>query len=69
MSRDLARTSEPRCSTTSELDERLNDAYDENGVDRSLIRWSLSQSPTERVMTVEESLNALASLRRICPPR
>ena len=62
MSRDLARTSEPRCSTTSELDERLNDAYDENGVDRS-------QTPTERVMSVEESLNALASLRRICPPR
>ena len=69
MSRDLARTSELRCSTTSELDERLNDAYDENGVDRSLIRWSLSQTPTERVMSVEESLNALASLRRICPPR
>jgi hypothetical protein len=69
MSSVSPRPSEPAHSITSELEERLNDAYDENGVDRSLIRWSLSQSPTERVMSVEESLNALASLRRICPPR
>ena len=38
-------------------------AYDENGVDRSLIRWSLSLTPTERVRSVEETLNALATLR------
>ena len=56
-------------SIASELNERWGDVCDENGVDRSLIRWSLSQSPTERVMTVEESLNALATLRRIRPPR
>lgn len=56
-------------SATQELNERLRDAYDANGVDRSLIRWSLAQSPTERVMAVEEALNALATVRRIDPPR
>lgn len=52
-----------------ELDQRFRDAYDENGVDRALIRWSLARTPTERVMAVEESLNALATVRRIDPPR
>jgi hypothetical protein len=52
-----------------ELEERFRDAYDEDGVDRSLIRWSLSLTPTERVMAVEETLNALATVRRITPAR
>jgi hypothetical protein len=52
-----------------ELEQRFRDAYDENGVDRSLIRWSLSLTPTERVMAVEETLNALATMRRITPAR
>jgi len=62
-------SSEHDDSVTKELNERLRDAYDENGVDRSLIRWSLARSPTERVMAVEEALNALATVRRIDPPR
>lgn len=52
-----------------EIEERFREAYDENGVDRSLIRWSLTQTPTERVMGVEETLNALATVRRISSPR
>lgn len=47
-----------------ELDQRFEEAYDANGVDRSLIRWSLSCTPTERVRAVEETLNALATLKR-----
>jgi len=46
-----------------ELDERFAAAYDENGVDRSLIRWSLAHTPTERVIAVEETLSALATAR------
>lgn len=52
-----------------ELEQRFRDAYDENGVDRSLIRYSLSLSPTERVRAVEETLNALATVRRVTPAR
>lgn len=56
-------------SVDAELDARFRAAYDANGVDRSLIRWSLTQTPTERVRAVEETLNALATVRRIEPPR
>lgn len=52
-------------SVDRELAEMFEAAYDENGVDRSLIRWSLSLTPTERVRSVEETLNALATLRRV----
>lgn len=51
-----------------EVEQRFEEAYDENGVDRSLIRWSLSRTPTERVMAVEETLNALATLKRRATP-
>lgn len=47
-----------------ELNRRFEEAYDENGVDRSLIHWNLGRTPTERVMAVEETLSALATLKR-----
>jgi len=53
----------------ADLERRFRAAYDENGVDRSLIRWNLSLTPTERVRSLEATLNALATLRRIEPPR
>lgn len=56
-------------SILDELNQRLREAYDDNGVDRSLIRWSLARTPTERVRAVEESLNALATVRRLDMPR
>ena len=59
----------PEDSVDAELDARFRAAYDTNGVDRSLIRWNLTQTPTERVRAVEETLNALATVRRIEPPR
>lgn len=59
----------PEDSVDAELDARFRAAYDANGVDRSLIRWNLTQTPTERVRAVEETLNALATVRRIGPPR
>lgn len=48
-----------------ELARRFEEAYDENGVDRTLIRATLLQTPTERVMAIEETLTALATVRRI----
>ncbi len=53
----------------AELEVRFRDAYDDNGVDRSLIRWNLARTPTERVRAVEATLNALSTLRRLDGPR
>lgn len=60
---------EPKDSVDADLDVRFRQAYDANGVDRSLIRWNSAQTPTERVRAVEETLNPLATVRRIGPPR
>ena len=38
--------------------------YDDNGVDRSLIRWMLGLSPTERLEYVQGSIDLQASVRR-----
>ena len=51
----------------AELDERLRAAYDENGVDLSLIRSNLTKTPTDRVRELEDLLNVLATARRIAP--
>jgi hypothetical protein len=37
--------------------------YDENGLDLSLVRYSLSPTPTERLKAVENFMNAMASVR------
>jgi hypothetical protein len=66
---DRSLRSAPGSAVACDLDARIEAAYDENGVDRSLIRWSLARTPTERVRAVEETLNALATVRRISPPR
>jgi hypothetical protein len=52
-----------------DLAVRFEASYDRNGVDRSLIRYNLTKSPTERVRAVEATLNALGRLRRLTPAR
>jgi hypothetical protein len=42
--------------------------YDENGVDLSLVRYSLSLTPTQRLKAVENFMNAMASVRTATPP-
>lgn len=39
-------------------------AYDEVGVDLTLIRWMLSLSPTERLQVAQESAESLLRMRR-----
>jgi hypothetical protein len=39
--------------------------YDENGVDLSLVRYSLSLTPTERLKAIENFMNAMASVRSV----
>ncbi len=37
--------------------------YDEDGIDRSLIRWMLELTPTERLRLADETIALLASVR------
>jgi hypothetical protein len=39
--------------------------YDEDGVDRSLIRWMLSLSPTERLLAVQSSIELASGVRAL----
>ncbi|HWA71097.1 MAG TPA: hypothetical protein VG937_02115 [Polyangiaceae bacterium] len=47
--------------------DAANSDYDENGVDLSLVRYSLSLTPTQRLKAVENFMNAMASVRRAPP--
>jgi hypothetical protein len=42
--------------------------FDENGVDLTLIRYTLSLSPTERLRSVENFMNAMSTVRRPVNP-
>lgn len=44
--------------------EEASPTYDENGVDRSLIRWMLTLTPDERLAYLESSLRLVESVRR-----
>jgi hypothetical protein len=41
--------------------------YDENGVDLTLVRYTLSLTPSERLKAVENFMNAMASVRAVPP--
>jgi hypothetical protein len=41
--------------------------YDANGVDLSLVRYTLSLTPTQRLKAVENFMNAMASVRAVPP--
>lgn len=56
MSERVVRVSEPR-----EADAR---DFDENGVDLTLVRYSLALSPTERLKSLENFMNAMTTVRR-----
>jgi glycyl-tRNA synthetase beta subunit len=48
-----------------QLRARLSAAYDEDGVDRSLIRACLDRTPDERLADLEASVEFLQSARRL----
>ncbi len=62
-------TPSDRADVDEELRARFAEAYDESGVDRSLIRLYLGLTPTERLLSLENQLNALATVRRLTPAR
>ncbi|QDG53965.1 hypothetical protein FIV42_25445 [Persicimonas caeni] len=40
-----------------------SDEYADSGVDRSLIRWMLSLSPTERLLAIQQQVNAVRQMK------
>ncbi|MCP4111601.1 MAG: hypothetical protein GY749_39790 [Desulfobacteraceae bacterium] len=44
----------------SDLSEQ---AYSEDGVDLTLIRWMLSLTPTERLQVLQQNINAIEKLK------
>ncbi len=66
MSTGAVSTEEP----AAERSESADPDYDEDGVDRSLIRWMLALTPTERVRAAEdfaESAGVVQGVRRSIP--
>ena len=47
--------------------DAANPDHDENGVDLSLVRYSLSLTPTQRLKAVENFMNAMATVRTALP--
>ena len=41
---------------TDRFEAASDDVYDENGVDRSLIRWFLSLTPMERLAALDDAM-------------
>ncbi len=43
------------------------ETYDEQGVDLTLVRYTLGLSPTERLRALENFMNAMASVKPVPP--
>ena len=39
-------------------------AYNDEGVDLTLIRWTLSMSPAERLQTLQDFIDSITEMRR-----
>jgi hypothetical protein len=48
--------------------DSAEDLYDENGVDLSLVRYTLKLTPTERLKAVENFMNAMATVKHLPSP-
>jgi hypothetical protein len=51
-------------SAVQDVERRFRDAYNKNGVDRTLIRACLAMSPQQRLQALEERLEAFDELRK-----
>lgn len=57
-----------RLATGSSSADLARPNYYENGVDLSLVRYSLSLTPTQRLKAVENFMNVVASVRTLPLP-
>lgn len=54
----------PQASESTLLPDTVGAAYDANGVDRSLVRWMLRQSPDQRLAYAQGVIDLAAAARR-----
>ncbi len=45
--------------------DSTEELYDENGVDLSLVRYTLGLTPTERLKAIENFMNAIATVKHL----
>jgi len=54
-----------RLAVSSFEEDATHPAYDAAGVDRSLIRWMLSLTPSERLQYVQGTIDLVRDVRRV----
>lgn len=59
----MTKTSDPNCAPTPEQASAPAPDYAKSGVDRSLIRWMLSLTPTERLLVIQQQINAVQEMK------
>jgi len=57
VSSPLAQSGASQSTATSSAEGNLHPAYDAAGVDRSLVRWMLSLTPSERLQHVQGTID------------
>jgi hypothetical protein len=62
--RDQAASDHPTADPQGNNDD-VHPAYDAAGVDRSLIRWMLSLTPSERLQYVQGTIDLVRDVKRV----
>jgi hypothetical protein len=57
-------TEAPQASESTLSADMASATYDANGVDRSLVRWMLRQSPAQRLVYAQGVIDLAAAARR-----
>ena len=52
-------------ASRSVIEGNVHPAYDAAGIDRSLIRWMLSLTPSERLQHVQGTIDLVRNVRRV----
>ncbi len=59
----MVKSSDAGPTPSSEQSSAALQDYGQSGVDRSLIRWMLSLSPTERLLVIQQQVNAIQEMK------
>ena len=59
----MPKHSEQHPADAPERASASSEEYASSGVDRSLIRWMLSLSPTERLLAIQQQVNAVQQMK------
>ena len=59
----MAKTSDHNREPRPEQSSAPSADYSDSGVDRSLIRWMLSLNPIERLLVIQQQVNAVQQMK------